>query len=78
MDTKTFAVWEPAIESAEKASRVEASTPGQAAFFVANERKIGYRSATYTVHDGAQCFSVDIEPHTHYQVGVPKQITEAA
>ena len=76
-DAKTFTVWEPAIE-ADKHDKVEACTIGQAAFFAANEREIGHRSATFTVFDGTQRFSVEVTPQTTYQVGLPVTLPDVA
>ena len=65
---RTFSVWEPAIESSDKATKVEADTHGQAAFLCAAERKIGHRGATYGVVDNTESRMVTLEPRTWYAV----------
>jgi hypothetical protein len=64
----TYMVWEPAIEQIGKANAIEAETPCQAAFFAANERKIGHRSARFAVANGDAVTIVKVEPHTTYTV----------
>jgi len=67
---KKFWVWEPALESVDKATIVESESHGQAAFVAASERveSIGYRSATLLVFDGEELRSVEIEARTWYAV----------
>lgn len=77
-ELKTFAVWEPAIESADKSSKIDATTHGQAAFLAAATRQIGHRGATLVAYDGKEARAVTLEPRTWYAVvGVSEPLSEA-
>ena len=65
---KKFSVWEPSIEGIDKATTVEATVHGQAAFLVAVERKIGSRAAAYYVFGDNDLRLVKIEPRLWYAV----------
>ena len=61
-----YHVWEPAIESSDKAIEVEAGTPRQAAFMAASAKNIGHRKATFMVEHDSEFLRFDVEPHVWY------------
>jgi hypothetical protein len=68
LESKTYKVWEPSLETINAAREVKADTPCQAAFLVANERKIGHRSAEYAVGTNNDVTFIQVEPNTTYTV----------